>query len=136
MKTAVVLTTKAAQSPRKCFVGCELATSHPTATHCFIALPKSPYSVDQTAHRRNLIATGSAATKHDLANTGSIVISPRIFKSKLNCNRENAPKAFCYALLLFHNTNWREVISLLPSEIEQWAKSDPRQKVSHLLADV
>jgi hypothetical protein len=54
-------------------------------------------------------------------------------KSKLNCNRENArgipppgislKAAMIAALLLFHNTNWREVISLSPSEIEQWAKA-------------
>ena len=27
------------------------------------------------------------------------------------------------ALLLFHNPNWREVISLPPSEIKQWAEA-------------
>jgi len=31
--------------------------------------------------------------------------------------------AMIAAFLLFHNPNWREVISLSPSEIEQWAKA-------------
>jgi hypothetical protein len=31
--------------------------------------------------------------------------------------------AMIAAFLLFHNPNWREVICLSPSEIEQWAKA-------------